>query len=259
MHSLLDAMKQKHKHLDRQLQQKKGSALSAEKQAEIAETFKHFDKNESGTLSRSEFLGALKGLGRDYSDEEATVLFSKHKGKKDQEMTFEEFTGFMKSLETITVTPGQLLDSIRTLSGDGGAVTRESIEKELGPEAAEYFATMAPAAPGGGLDFKAYVEGVFAKTAAPAAAPPCAPGSPRAPSRRGRAKSVRTEAAEISFAAVDPPSDDERGAPPPLPPSSLNADLSNERASAAARRRPNTPPGERHHDAAAKSDGEEES
>lgn len=207
--SLAEAVDRKRKFLDGQLQQKRGSAVSEDKKREIHETFRHFDKNESGTLTRGEFLGALKGLGRDYSDEEATALFNKHKDKKSAEMTIDEFSVFMTGLETITITPADILDSVGSLLGKGG-VTKEAIAEELGPEAAEYFAAMVPASPGGGLDFKQYVQGVFAKTVAPPAPPPGHASSPLQP-RRARAQSQRGVAAQISFADVDPPSDDDGG------------------------------------------------
>eukprot|EP00756_Hemistasia_phaeocysticola_P016598 Hpha_TRINITY_DN15487_c3_g2::TRINITY_DN15487_c3_g2_i1::g.177351::m.177351 len=199
--ALKGAIERKEKLFKGQLEQKKGSSVSAEKLAMIAETFSFFDKNRSGTLARDEFIGALTSLGRNYTNEEAVKLYEQNK-TKGEEMSTAEFTEFMKNLEASNTTgPEDVIKSLGALCE--GEVTLEKLKEAIGPEAAEYMWKQAPAKEDGSRDLKAYFQNAFTKVSAPAHAPP-----PSASVRR-RGKSMRAEAVETPLGDADPPSDTE--------------------------------------------------
>eukprot|EP01059_Diplonema_ambulator_P005367 TRINITY_DN15101_c0_g1_i1.p1 TRINITY_DN15101_c0_g1~~TRINITY_DN15101_c0_g1_i1.p1 ORF type:complete len:626 (+),score=277.44 TRINITY_DN15101_c0_g1_i1:32-1879(+) len=146
--------------LEGQIESKKGSTVSAEKLAEIKETFDHFDSNNSGTLTGDDFDNALKGLGRNLSDGETAKLFKS--SIKGTSMTFDEFVAVMTKMEADADTPEEILSSIDSLQTDGEGMTKEALIATLGEETAKYFIDKIPQKDGK-YDFAAYLQKCYKK------------------------------------------------------------------------------------------------
>eukprot|EP01064_Diplonema_japonicum_P015972 TRINITY_DN24013_c0_g1_i1.p1 TRINITY_DN24013_c0_g1~~TRINITY_DN24013_c0_g1_i1.p1 ORF type:complete len:617 (+),score=200.98 TRINITY_DN24013_c0_g1_i1:41-1891(+) len=147
--------------LENQVESKKGSTVSADKLAEIKETFDHFDSNNSGTLTGEDFDNALKGLGRNLSDIETTKLFKS--SISGSSMTFDEFVAVMTKMEADADTPEEILSSIASLQGEGeGGLTKEALVASLGEETAAYFINKLPEKDGK-YDFASYLQKVYKK------------------------------------------------------------------------------------------------
>ena len=73
--------------------------VSPQQLEEYSETFKHFDKDNSNTLSRHEFKAALQVQGYTYEEAEFDKIFNEV-SKGDDNVSFEEVNFCLRSPST---------------------------------------------------------------------------------------------------------------------------------------------------------------
>merc|ERR1712232_515226 len=85
--------------LEKEILSKKHSTASPEQIEEFKEVFAHFDKNNTNSLSKSEFKSCLQSLGEDPTDDQMDVLMSEladvSNGDEPKQVGFENFLSHM--------------------------------------------------------------------------------------------------------------------------------------------------------------------
>eukprot|EP00771_Trimastix_marina_P001280 gnl/Trimastix_PCT/234.p1 GENE.gnl/Trimastix_PCT/234~~gnl/Trimastix_PCT/234.p1 ORF type:complete len:1093 (+),score=551.24 gnl/Trimastix_PCT/234:33-3281(+) len=157
---LADIGKRTLQHLEEQILAAKMGDVTPEELAELRHAFDHFDTNKNGMLSKHEIKACLNALDQDISDEALDRL-------ADEEglVSFDAFTGFMKSCTKDTDTADQILDSFKQLAGDKEFLTADDLAAVMEPADVEYLLAMMPAHEGGEpgqFDYATYVQSVFA-------------------------------------------------------------------------------------------------
>jgi len=134
---------------------------------EFKETFKHFDTDNSGVLTRLEFKSGLSALGvisLDFEggDKRFDAIFKQVAGD-DNQVTFDEFVKYMVSTVEDGESADQLRDSFMVLSGGKPTVTVSELKiGQLSEGEIEQFCSIAPEDGNGNYDFNAYLEKMFA-------------------------------------------------------------------------------------------------
>lgn len=130
---------------------------------EFEQTFRYFDKDCTNTLSMSEFKYALSSLGIVYDDKLESVFYSIT--KNSDYATFEQFIRFMVSVTEDKTTPGELMDSFRTMAGDKPYVTELDLRMSQIPmRMIDYLKKTMPISTVNeldGFDYETYVEEMF--------------------------------------------------------------------------------------------------
>ena len=127
---------------------------------EYSETFRLFDKDQSNTLIRDEFKAALAAEGTALKDEEFESVFLQVSQGKD-EITFEQFIEYARTLEEDKVTPEQLLTAFQTLASEKKVVTEADLYRGgLDQATVEYLKQHLPAKDDG-YDFQTFVGELF--------------------------------------------------------------------------------------------------
>ncbi|KAH6583055.1 hypothetical protein BASA60_001643 [Batrachochytrium salamandrivorans] len=127
---------------------------------EYSETFKHFDKDNSNSLKREEFQGALQSEGTAFKEDELEKTFLEVSQGSD-EISFEQFIDYMRELSEDKTTPEQLLVSFQILAGEKGFVTEADLYKgAISPAIVEYLKSSL-ARKEEGYDFTSFVSGAF--------------------------------------------------------------------------------------------------
>ncbi|KAJ3024208.1 hypothetical protein HKX48_004481 [Thoreauomyces humboldtii] len=134
--------------------------ITPEQMDEFTESFRLCDKDGSNSLNRDEFRSALHAEGTDFDDASLERLFvSASKGS--DEVTFEQFIGFMRSQQEDRATPEQLKVSFQTLASDKPYVTEADLYRGgLQPALVEYLKQVMPQS-GEGYDYTQFVETAF--------------------------------------------------------------------------------------------------
>ncbi|TPX45442.1 hypothetical protein SeMB42_g02632 [Synchytrium endobioticum] len=138
--------------------------VSPQQLEEYSETFKHFDKDNTNTLSRHEFKAALQVQGYTYEETEFEKIFNEV-AKGGDMVSFEEYINFVRSVEEDKTTPEQLKLSFKTLAGDKSYITEQNMMVGgIPPAVIEMFKATIPRKEGveGGFDYTAYLQNVFA-------------------------------------------------------------------------------------------------
>ncbi|KAI8047784.1 actinin-like protein [Thamnidium elegans] len=131
---------------------------------EFEQTFRFFDKDCTNTLSMSEFKYALSSLGIVYDDDKLEIAFYSITKNSDY-ATFEQFIRFMVSVTEDKTTPGELMDSFRTMAGDKPYVTELDLKMSQIPmRMIDYLKNTMPISAvneSNGFDYETYVEEMF--------------------------------------------------------------------------------------------------
>lgn len=129
---------------------------------EFEQTFRYFDKDYTNTLSASEFKYALSSLGIVYDNERLESIFYDITHDNDY-MSFEQFIRFMVSVTEDKTTPGQLLDSFRTIAGDKPFVTELDLKMSQIPVSMiDYLKKMMPRSYSDNeMDYESFVQDMF--------------------------------------------------------------------------------------------------
>jgi Ca2+-binding EF-hand superfamily protein len=158
---LNEGMNKQLKLLDSEILQKKNADVTPEQLEEFKQTFRHFDKDQSGFLNRHEFKACLQTLGDDTSESELDKIMNTI--GKDGKISFEAFTKFMVDRNKDSTTSDEILESFKSLANDKDFVTPEDLRKVMSNEHAEFLLARMPpyeAVPNG-YDYKKWVQKVY--------------------------------------------------------------------------------------------------
>jgi actinin alpha len=136
--------------------EKKEDKSGEELEKQIEEAFRKFDSNNSGAISKSEFVGALMSIGIALkTDEEKDALFIKVAEGHD-EVPFDSFRKWMISRLVVSLDdPESIKNAFKTLA-DGNQTLSEANCNFLTPEDREFFMKNAKQSDGG-YDYNAFV------------------------------------------------------------------------------------------------------
>jgi Ca2+-binding EF-hand superfamily protein len=150
------------------------SNITDEQMEEFRSSFKHFDKDRSGTLDKLEFRACLLSLGIDIpqvptpgNDAEFERILKKCDPDSNGSINFTEFVAFMAEERADADSKDDLLAQFTTLAG-GAAFIMPNMLNELGPELKEYcIQNMAPyeGGPEGALDYQSFAAAAFGEGA----------------------------------------------------------------------------------------------
>jgi len=156
--------------IENQIQAGQSEDISAEQIEELKSTFKHFDRNGNGHLSKLEFKSCLSGLGvveLDFEggDKKFEAIFAKVAEGNDS-VDFQQFLHYLVSITKDENSPEQLEDSFQVLAGGKDHVTVNDMK--VGQLSAEQIAGLTAVIPPkegieGGYDYKAYIKALFNK------------------------------------------------------------------------------------------------
>ncbi|ORZ08651.1 calponin homology domain-containing protein [Absidia repens] len=130
---LQQALQKKNAFIENQIVSRNMTNLTPAQLEEFEQAFRHFDKDNSNTLSATEFNAALASLGIFYDDDDFDQIFSQATGRQEH-ATFEQFIRFMVSVTEDKSTPEQIRDAFRTIAGDKPYVTELDLKMCLVPE-----------------------------------------------------------------------------------------------------------------------------
>jgi len=118
---LLDQVKslfqKKRQFLENQLGTAGKSNITQDQINEFKETFKHFDKDHSGSLDKLEFRACLQSLGLTYTDEAFNALWQQL-AKGGDKIDFDTFVEYMIKLLQDTDDANQIKESFKILAND---------------------------------------------------------------------------------------------------------------------------------------------
>lgn len=144
--------------------ERKETEVPAEKKEEIAEAFRHFDKNGSDTLDKIEFKAALMALSvpvRD--DEELQTIFDRVR-EGNEHISFDQYLRYNLSLIEDKDTPEQTNGAFQLLSDGAQGVTKDQLLVEpLTEEDVDFLLAKmgAQVNEDGTYDFATFVNGHF--------------------------------------------------------------------------------------------------
>ncbi|KAI8341476.1 calponin homology domain-containing protein [Chlamydoabsidia padenii] len=130
---LQQAIQKKNAFIQNQIVSRNMTNLTPAQLEEFEQAFRHFDKDNSNTLSAIEFNAALASLGIFYDDDYFDQVFS-HVTSRHEHASFEQFIRFMVSVTEDKSTPEQIRDSFRTIAGDKPYVTELDLRMCLVPD-----------------------------------------------------------------------------------------------------------------------------
>ncbi|KAJ1968962.1 alpha-actinin [Dispira parvispora] len=160
---LKQALNKKLAFIENQIVARSMSNLTPAQLEEFEATFRHFDRDQTNTLSEAEFKASLEGLGQYFTDEEFRVMFRKVAGATDW-ITFEQFINFLVSITEDQTTPEQLRQSFKVVAGDKPYVTEMDLKmSQLPPPVVAYLVNHIPRRTGSKneYDYQAYLDSVF--------------------------------------------------------------------------------------------------
>jgi len=146
--------------IEKELLNSSGSKISEEQLAEFKETFKAFDKDNTGTLERHEFKACLSALGHFVNEEQLDSLFSSLTKKEPGRLQFEEFVDYMVSKTEDSDTPSTISNAFKTIAGDRNFVTEEELRRVLDSDTVDYLIKHMPN-DGGKLNYRAFTESTY--------------------------------------------------------------------------------------------------
>jgi len=157
--------------LEKDILQKKHSQASPEQIEEFKEVFKHFDRNNSGSLNKLEFKSCLNSLGQDVTDSGLDKLYGSLadkdavvNGENVKVIGFEKFVEYMIKATSDNTTPDEIISAFRDLAADKDFITEADLQRSGMPtEKVTYLLSTIPPYAGveGGLDYKAWAHSAF--------------------------------------------------------------------------------------------------
>lgn len=165
--------------LEQQIQAKNASGVSDEKMQEFKETFEHFDSDKTGFLEPTELKACLRSLGYMFAtieegevDAEWEAVLSQLDPNNDSKVSLPEFRNFMIQRESDKAeSAGDVLGAFAAASDEKPYMTRQDLEKAMGPEQADYcvrhmkqYVDESKVEVGGGYDYQGFIKNVFGRS-----------------------------------------------------------------------------------------------
>jgi Ca2+-binding EF-hand superfamily protein len=134
--SLENAVRDKVKSLEKEVALSKLGNLTPQQLKEIREVFDHFDLDNDGVLARDEFIMACKGLGLSLSEDDCHDYFDKIDEDDNDEISFDEFSGFCAEQLQSGSTKEDVLLAFDVLTAED--LTVEKIEEQFDSVVVEF-------------------------------------------------------------------------------------------------------------------------
>ncbi|KXS11038.1 hypothetical protein M427DRAFT_138687 [Gonapodya prolifera JEL478] len=159
------AVQKKGAFISNQMVARQRTDIPPEKLEEYGETFRHFDKDNSNTLNMVEFKASLQALGVGVDENEVEPVFQQMAAGQE-EIGFEPFVTYIRSVEEDRTSPDQLRASFKAVAGDKDYITEQDMQRSgLPAETIQSLLQVIPPKAGvpGGYDFIAYLQNVFSE------------------------------------------------------------------------------------------------
>jgi len=143
--------------------EKKEDKSGEELQAQINESFKHYDANGNGNLNKTEFLAACMEMGIALkTEDEKDALFSQV-SEGNEELTLEQFTKWMEAHLLVKLDdPESIKNAFKTLADGGQGLTDRHLgTNPLSDEDREYMMSAMPKTEDGLYDYNAFVSSLM--------------------------------------------------------------------------------------------------
>jgi len=125
--------------LESSILSKKQSNISEEQLKEFRDTFRHFDKGNTGNLGKLQFKSACAAIGEDIPDSKLEDTFNNFDKDKDGKISFDEFISFVSSVAKAGMGKNDILGAFRDLSAGSDFITEAQIRSNFDKEQAENF------------------------------------------------------------------------------------------------------------------------
>jgi len=136
------------------------TGIPADQLAEFQETFRAFDKDNSGHLEKHEFKACLSALGISVDDAQVENIISQIAHKEPGKIVFDEFVDYMVKKNEDSDTPSTINNSFKAIANNKDYVTEEEMRRAMDAEAVAYLISVMPKKEGG-YDYQAYTAGVY--------------------------------------------------------------------------------------------------
>jgi len=146
--------------LQKALLSQQGSGVSSEQLQEFKETFKNFDKDDSGSLQKHEFKACMQALGYALNDEQVDKIFNERAKKLPGQMVFEEFVDYMVQKTEDSDTPASVKNAFKTMAGDKDHITEDELRRVLDADTVKYLTSTMPNQ-GGKFDYNAFTDKTY--------------------------------------------------------------------------------------------------
>ncbi|KAL9652530.1 hypothetical protein ABK040_000100 [Willaertia magna] len=142
----------------------KNEGIPEEQLKDWRETFKYFDKDKDGRLTKADFKACVRSLGEDIEDNEIEKVFHNLDIDRDGFINFDEFLQYMRRLSEEGSSYEDVIESFRQLAGEKDYITEGQLRSVMEPEEAEFLLKQMPPKEGtDGYDYIAYAKNAFAK------------------------------------------------------------------------------------------------
>ncbi|KAF9188664.1 hypothetical protein BGZ51_000403 [Haplosporangium sp. Z 767] len=161
---LEQAMQKKSAFISNQIVSRNMTNLTPAQLEEFESTFRHFDNNQTNSLSSIEFNAALASLGIMYEDEDFAAVFAQC-SQNGTEVSFEQFITFMVGVTEDRTSADQVRQSFRIVAGDKPFVTELDLKHSMMPPAVVSYlqSTMPRHDSGDGYNYEGYLDSVFSR------------------------------------------------------------------------------------------------
>jgi len=151
--------KNKLDNIDRQIKALAKTNISGSDEADIKDSFQHFDRDNDGKLNALDFYGVLKFLGEKVTEEDAANLL-KQLGGSDGLLEYEEYRKWMVKKRADTDTKETYQSAFEQIAGGKHFLTADDLRRSgLSQEKVSYLTSHMPPYAGveGGLDYKLWL------------------------------------------------------------------------------------------------------
>lgn len=157
---LVASLSKTHGFLENQIVARTMTNITPAQLDSYSETFKHFDKDNTNSLSKDEFKAALQAEGVGFNDVEVDKVF----GNDSRKVGWQGFLDFMKKREEDNATPEQLEISFKALALDRDGISEGNMRAGgLPGHVVEFFKGALPTTSNGEYDYKSYLNKTFGK------------------------------------------------------------------------------------------------
>jgi len=157
----LSFLAQKKVMLEDLIERKKMRGVTKEQYALFQKQFKEFDKNGNGHLDANELKQCLFSLGENRKKEEVEAVMHQHGDGK--EILFDGYVEFMVNTVGDKSTKDDTLAGFHKITKGEEAARMENLSDVFDEKQLEYIKNSAPHTADGRIDFKAWVDSMFAR------------------------------------------------------------------------------------------------